>query len=264
MFIKRNFLYIILSIKINERQSEIVKIVEKNGKVLVKDLSKMLNISEVTIRKDLNLLDEYGILIREHGFASKKNSADILNRLSINYEIKKKIAKKACDLLGENETVIIGSGSTCALLTEEISRFKPNVTIITHSLYIASHVKKIGNNKIILLGGEYQKDAQVLVGPLVRSSIKQFYVDKIFLGTDGFIKKAGFMGSDSLRTEAVMNMSESARKIIILTDSSKFNKRGLLVQFRVNQIYQIISDDNLPREYKDYFSLYNIILTLVS
>ena len=243
--------------KINKRQGEIVELVDSEKQVTVKELSEKLGVSEVTIRKDLDTLSEYGILIRHHG---KKNTADITNRLSINYETKSKIARKANTLIGFNETILIGSGSTCALLAEEIVKTKPSVTIITHSIYIAEHASKLGNNKIIL---EYQADAQVMVGPLVRSSVRQYYVDKIFLGTDGFIKNVGFMGSDVLRTEAVKNMAESARNIIIITDSSKFSKRGLLVQFSQKDPARIITDKKLPEDYQEFFKAIGVPLTLV-
>ena len=249
--------------KINKRQSEIVEMVDSEKQVTVKELSEKLGVSEVTIRKDLDTLSEYGILIRHHGYALKKNTADIVNRLSINYDSKCKIARKANAIIGFNETILIGSGSTCALLAEEIVRTKPNVTIITHSIYIAEHASRLGNNKIILLGGEYQRDAQVMVGPLVRSSVRQYYVDKIFLGTDGFVKNVGFMGSDVLRTEAVKNMAESARHIIIITDSTKFSKRGLLVQFSQKEPTRIITDKKLPEDYIEFFKSLGVPVTLV-
>ena len=248
----------------NKRQSTIVNLVNNTTKVSVTTLAKKLNVSEVTIRKDLTLLSNYGIIIREHGLAIKKNSVDIRNRLSINYDLKQKIAKKAAQLINFNETIIIGSGSTCALLAEEIARTKPNVTILTHSIYIVEHASKLGNNKIILFGGEYQNDSQVMVGPLVRLNAKQYFVDKIFLGTDGFVKEIGFMGSDSLRTEAIQNMAESARHIVMLTDSSKFNKMGILVQFSPSSVSRIITDNNISSDYLSYFKGKNIKVDIVN
>lgn len=248
----------------NKRQSTIVNLVNNTTKISVTTLAKKLNVSEVTIRKDLTLLSNYGIIIREHGFAIKKNSVDIRNRLSINYDLKQKIAKKAAQLINFNETIIIGSGSTCALLAEEIARTKPNVTILTHSIYIVEHASKLGNNKIILFGGEYQNDSQVMVGPLVRLNAKQYFVDKIFLGTDGFVKEIGFMGSDSLRTEAIQNMAESARHIVMLTDSSKFNKMGILVQFSPSSVSRIITDNNISSDYLSYFKGKNIKVDIVN
>lgn len=248
----------------NKRQSTIVNLVNNTTKISVTTLAKKLNVSEVTIRKDLTLLSNYGIIIREHGFAIKKNSVDIRNRLSINYDLKQKIAKKAAQLINFNETIIIGSGSTCALFAEEIARTKPNVTILTHSIYIVEHASKLGNNKIILFGGEYQNDSQVMVGPLVRLNAKQYFVDKIFLGTDGFVKEIGFMGSDSLRTEAIQNMAESARHIVMLTDSSKFNKMGILVQFSPSSVSRIITDNNISSDYLSYFKGKNIKVDIVN
>ena len=222
-----------------------------------------MNVSEVTIHKGLDKLENCGIIIRRHGYALKKNTADITNRLSINYETKCRIAKKACSLIDDNETVIIGSGSTCALLAEEIAKTKPGVTIITNSIYIVDHVSKLGNNKIILLGGEYQKDAQVMIGPLVRNCVKQYFVNKIFLGTDGYMKNVGFMGSNTLRTEAITTMAESASNVIILTDSSKFNKKGLLAQFREAQIHLIITDKGISDDLKGFFVNHGIKLITV-
>lgn len=249
--------------KINQRQSDIVQIVNEKVKVSVNELSDLLGVSEVTIRKDLEALDSYGILVRQHGFALKKNTASITNRLSINYDTKRIIAKKAASLVKPNETVLLGGGSTCVLVAEEIINTNPSATIITNSIYVVEHLAKIGCNKVVLLGGEYQPDAKVLVGPLVRNSCKQFYVDKMFIGTDGFVKGVGFMGSDSLRTEAIKNMAESAKNIIIVTDSSKFNHMGLLVQFQLNEVGLIITDNGLTEEYQDYFARYRVPIMMV-
>lgn len=248
----------------NKRQSQIVTLVNQKDRISVTELAHELDVSEVTIRKDLTTLSNYGILIRNHGYALKKNSVDIKNRLSINYEEKSRIAKRAAELIGYNETIFLGSGSTCALLAEEIAKTKPNVSIITHSVYIADHAAKLGNNKIILLGGEYQKEAEVMVGPLVRLTAKQYFVDKIFLGTDGFVKNIGFMGSDSLRTEAIKNMIDSARNIIVLTDSTKFNKMGVIIQFGLAKVVKIITDKNISKEYYDYFKDNRISVEIVN
>ena len=165
--------------------------------------------------------------------------------------------------IGESETVMIGAGSTCALLAEEIAENKPKVTIITHSSYIAEHVTSVGNNTIILLGGVYQNNSQVNVGPLVDICAREFYVDKIFIGTDGFEKDVGFMGSDILRSEAIQTMSESARQTIMLTDSSKFQKRGTIVQFKPFDISTLITDNGINQDLIDYFKRYRIQTILV-
>lgn len=249
--------------KINARQSQIVQWVEKGGKISVTELATLTGVSPVTIRKDLSKLDEYGILSRYHGFAIRKNTANITNRLSIHYEIKRRIAKRAAALVADNETILVATGSTCALLAEEIATTKPNVTIITNSIYILNRVSKLGRNKIILLGGEYQNDAQVLVGSLVREGVKQYYADKIFLGSDGYRKGIGWMGSDAVRTDAIRAMASSASKRIMLVDSSKFSRAGLIVQFQDRDITEIVTDNGIPDDIRNYFSTHNIPLILV-
>jgi len=87
---------------------------------------------------------------------------------------------------------MIESGSCCALLASELVSAKQNVTIITNSAFIADYIRKSPYAKIILLGGEHQNESQVMVGPIVRSCVQNFMVDKLFIGTDGVKKKSGW------------------------------------------------------------------------
>jgi DeoR/GlpR family transcriptional regulator of sugar metabolism len=237
-----------------ERLRQIVAMVEAQHKVSVKDLSVRLGVSEVTIRKDLNLLEDGGVLTREHGYAVKKDATDIRNRMSINYDVKLDIANEAVKLVEDNETVMVGAGSTCALFAESLAEHYPHVTIITHSSYVAEHVSKIGGSKVILLGGEFQGSSQTNVGSLVRLCAKQFFVNKMFIGTDGFLPNVGFMGSDMVRTDAIKAMADSSRNIIVLTDSSKFGHGGNIVQFTQYEVNYIITDPAISQEYLDLFA----------
>jgi uncharacterized membrane protein YfcA len=97
-----------------------------------------------------------------------------------------------------------------------------------------------------------------IVGSLVALCAREFYVDKIFLGTDGFEKDVGFMGSDMLRSEAIEKMSESAKHIIMMTDSSKFNKKGTIVQFKQYDISTLITDNDIPEDLVEYFKRYRV------
>lgn len=247
-----------------KRLREIVAIVEAQHKVSVKDLSVRLGVSEVTIRKDLNSLEDGGVIAREHGYAVKKDATDIRNRMSINYDVKLDIANTAVKLVEDNETVMVGSGSTCALFAESLAEQHPHVTIITHSSYVAEHVSKIGGAKVILLGGEYQGSSQTNVGSLVRLCAKEFYVNKMFIGTDGFIPNVGFMGSDMVRTDAVKSMADSARNIIVLSDSSKFGRGGNIVQFSQYEVNCVVTDSSLDKQYVDLFHNCGVKVILVN
>ncbi|AGF58493.1 DeoR/GlpR family transcriptional regulator of sugar metabolism [Clostridium saccharoperbutylacetonicum] len=228
-----------------DRYTKLLEIVNKNKRIEVSKLAELLKVSQVTIRKDLGALEEKGLLKREHGYAVMTSSDDISSRLAFNYDIKRKIARLASELVRDGETVMIESGSSCALLAEELAFNKKDITIITNSTFIANYIRE-GNAKVVLLGGDYQPESQVSVGPLTRKCVKDFFVDKLFIGTDGYNSKIGFTGKNLMRTETVKAMAESADKIIILTDSSKFSERGVVSQFKINEISYLFTDDNIP------------------
>jgi len=233
------------------RHVKLLELVNINGRIEVATLSENLEVSQVTVRKDLALLEEKGLLKREHGFAVMISSDDISHRLAFNNEVKHKIATLAATLVRSGETVMIESGSCCALLAEELANHKHDVTIITNSTFIAAYIRKCPNVKIILLGGDYQTESQVVVGPVTRKCIEGFYVDKLFVGTDGFTEKSGFTGKNHMRTETVRAMAENANKVIVLTESSKFSKQGVVAQFKISEVNTLVTDNKIPTEVKN-------------
>ena len=236
----------------NTRANEILNIVSQKKKVSITYLSQELKVSEVTIRKDLSQLEGRGLLKREHGFATMTDSDDVSNRLSFNYEMKRKIAKKAVETIKDGETIMIESGSCCAILAEEVITNRRDITIITNSAFIANFVRQKPEAHLILLGGEYQNESQVMVGPLIKMCAKNFYVDKFFIGTDGF-NNHGAMSGDLMRAEAVQNMAESAKQTIILTESKKFRQTGTVLLLPYEKISVIYTDNEI--EDKDVQSL---------
>jgi DeoR/GlpR family transcriptional regulator of sugar metabolism len=245
-----------------ERQSKIVKLVNQYQKIEVSRLAELLNVSQVTIRKDLDYLEEEGLLSREHGYALIKNANDINTRLTINYETKLKIATKAAEMVSTGETVMLESGSTCALMAEQLAKLKKDVTIITNSAYIAIRIRDLPIRKVILLGGEYQKEYQGMVGPLVRKCAREFFVDKFFVGTDGFIPSSGFTCDDLMRVETMQYMADSANKMIILADSSKFSQMGVVIQTTFDEIDTVCTDSGISEEALSILDKHNITVNI--
>ena len=247
----------------NNRHVKLLELVNASGRIEVATLSDRLDVSQVTIRKDLVLLEENGLLKREHGFAVMISSDDISTRLAFNYDVKRKIAALAAKIVENGETVMIESGSCCALLAKELANNKRDVTIITNSAFIASYIRKCPHIKIVLLGGDYQPESQVLVGPITRKCIEGFYVDKLFVGTDGFTEKVGFSGKNHLRTETVRAMAENANSVIVLTESIKFSKQGVVAQFKTNEVTTIITDNKIPEGVKNILLKNNVDVQIV-
>ena len=239
-----------------ERQSKLIKLVNLYQKIEVSRLAELLDVSQVTIRKDLDHLEEEGLLSREHGYALIKNANDINTRLTINYDKKLEIATKAAEMVSNGETVMLESGSTCALLAEQLAKLK-------NSAYIAIRIRELPIRKVILLGGEYQKEYQGMVGPLVRKCAKEFYVDKFFVGTDGFIPDAGFTCDDLMRVETMKYMEDSANRMIILADSSKFSQKGVVIQTTFSEIDTVCTDAEIPEDALENLKRHNINVEIV-
>lgn len=242
----------------NKRQSQILDLLTQNKKLKVTELSDVLNVSQVTIRKDLSALEYSGIIVREHGYAKLNESDDINNRLAYHYDIKQKIAEKAVESIEDGETVMIESGSCCALVALEIAKTKKDVTLITNSAFIADYIRKTGNVRIILLGGEYQEESQVMVGPITRKCAEGFFVDKLFVGTDGFTRETGFTGNDYMRSEAVKDMAKQASNVIVVTDSVKFQQKGVVSLIDTKKVSYVYTDSNIPEDTEEYLVENNI------
>jgi DeoR/GlpR family transcriptional regulator of sugar metabolism len=237
-----------MSDKQSKRQRRILEIVTLEGRVEVTRLADIIGVSRVTIRKDADLLAGKGLVRHEHGLLLPGSTDDINNRLSYHYDRKQRMAQEASVLVQDGETVMIESGSCCAILADELAQHKRNLTIITNSAFIAGYIRKIPHAKIILLGGDYQNESQVMVGPIVRQNVQGFSVDKFFIGVDGFSEKAGFTGKNHLQAETVRDMAKQARQVIVLAESEKFTKPGIVPLLPSGSVNILVTDSAIPPE----------------
>lgn len=247
-----------MSWKKDNRINEIIKLIVENERMDVAELSDKLNVSQVTIRKDLNELEEKGIIQRSFGYAVINNGDDISSRLAFHYNEKMMIAHKAAALVNDHDTVIIENGSCCALLASILATEKKDVTIITNSAFIADYVRHCPSVNIILTGGLYQKDSQCLVGPGVAESIRNYHVRKMFIGTDGYHDTIGFTNKDPLRAQAVKDMAASADEVVVLTESAKFLMVGTIPLNLSASIKTVVTDSGIPVESTDSLSSHGI------
>lgn len=167
-------------------------------------------------------------------------------RIAYHYEAKKKIAQRACELVRDGDTIMIENGSCCALLADALTSTCKDLTIITNSAYIASYLRGKGSVQVVLLGGIYQPDSQVLVWPMVRQCSENFWTDLFFIGVDGWSARSGFTNQDQMRAQSVRDMAAQAEKVIVLTESEKFTRRGTVPLNLKNGISKVITDSNLP------------------
>lgn len=244
-----------------ERHLKILDLVNEKDRISVQELSARLGLSVVTIRKDLEELESEGLLRRQHGYAAKASPDAINSRMSFRYLEKKKIAQKAVSLVEPMETIMIESGSTCALFAAELAAVN-DVTIITNSTYIARSLGNAPGVKVILLGGDYDTVAEVTTGPVTELCAREYYVDKIFVGIDGFTEESGFTNINHTRCSTVRALAKQADKVIVLTTSDKFGKRSVAKMFSTKEVHTVVTDSNLPSEYTDSLRSQNVQVEL--
>jgi len=244
----------------NDRTVRIMELMTSNKKMKVNLLAELLDVSKVTLRRDLDNLEDRGIIRRIHGYATLDGAYDTGKRLAFNYSIKKRIAKAALQTVDEGETIMIESGSCCALFAEEVALANKNITIITNSIFIKEFIYKLQGIKIIFLGGVYQPESQVMVGPLTLKTAESIYTDKFFLGTNGFIPEQGFTGCDHLRVETSHALAKRSRKVFLLTESEKFSRRGAYSMLNFDDITGVFTDDNIPGEAENTLKKNNVML----
>lgn len=245
-----------------KRDAQILEMVTSEKKIEVTQLAERLGVSTVTMRKDLDALQARGLIVREHGYAILANPNDVGGRLAYHYAEKRQIAQHAAGLVADGDTIMVESGSCCALLARELADSGKAVTIITNSAFIASYVRDAANVTVVLLGGTYQRDSQVMVGPLVRTCACEFYVERLFVGTDGWIDGVGFTNTDQMRADAVRSMAEAASEVVVLTESEKFGHHSAVPLRLAGKRVTLVTDGGINDEWRESLSRAGITLSL--
>ncbi len=234
-----------------KRDAAILEVLGAEGRMEVAELARRLGVSQVTVRKDLDELQEWGVIYREHGAAVLRSPDDVRGRLARHYEEKLAIAQRAVEMVDDGSTVIIENGSCCALLARAIAEGRHDVTIVTNSSFIAGFVRDYPGTKVVLLGGEVQTDSLVTVGPLVGVCARNFHVGLMFIGTDGYQGGGDFANSDLMRAQAVRDMSAQADRVVVLTESEKFAQRGVISLGIGTKIAAVVTDGRVPDDVRD-------------
>lgn len=233
-----------------ERLRTIAEKLEREGRIVTKDLVDELNATPVTLRKDLLLLEKRGLLKRTHGGAVKVNRlypGQALNeKEKINLEEKIRIVRKAATFVAEGDTIILDSGSTTSLLAKELRNFK-RLVVITNALNIASDLSDT-NVEVIVVGGNLLKMAATMVGPLADDTLRKVSADKLFMGVDGVDMNIGLTTPDINEAKTSRVMMESAGEVFLLVDASKFGRRSLGVISPLSAIDKLITTRHLSEE----------------
>lgn len=238
------------------RRKKILNLLTEQGQVHIQSLSNDLKVSEVTIRHDLDQLEKQHMLIRARGGAIKINQnvaqeQYLSEKNKINFIEKSRIGKKAAQFINDFETIILDSGTTTMEIIRNLPPLK-NVTIISNAMNIVNQLmaNEDNNINIVVPGGFLRTNSNSLVGSFAEANLRNMYVDKVFLGVDGFDIKQGIFTPNIEEAHLNQIMIEIAKEVIIVTDSSKFLKKSFAFICDLSKIDIVITDDKISEEYK--------------
>lgn len=232
-----------------ERRRKILELVQSTCRVLVKEVARSFGTSEITIRKDLDLLARRGLVERTHGGALLAQPGGLLDlalqeKEKLHPKEKARIAAAAARLVQEGQVVILDSGTTTTAIARALSHFK-NLMVITNAVNIAAELAHT-SAEVILTGGTLHKNSASLVGPTAEESLRKFSADIFFLAADGFDLLFGFTKPNQQEARVNQVMAEISKKTVAVSDSSKFGRCSLARILPVSSIHHLICDDKLP------------------
>ena len=234
----------------SERRRKITDMIKTRGSVQVVALSDIFGVSMQTIRKDLHYLEEHGIASRAYGGAI---SAEVVNiseppieakRIS-HIEEKERIGRLAAAMVEPGDSIMLDSGTTAL----QIARFLPDdedITVVTNDFGVLNALTQKRKIKIIMLGGELRRKNMAFYGAQTVAALGDLLLDKLFLGVDGFDVERGITTHHEPEAQLNRKMVETARRVIAVTDASKFGKVCLNRIIDISEIDDLITDTRAP------------------
>lgn len=243
--------------KIEKRQTQIIEIIRRQGKVSVEELAALLATSRETIRRDLTQLSDTGKILKVHGGAKMPRvmgEGPFKQRLSENVGVKMEIAKAAAALVEPGETLFIDTGSTTLFFAEAIARI-PGLTVVTNSTEIARTIATADTtSRAFLLGGEFKADNSQTVGTMAATQVRSFRAHHAFLTVGALDARTGAMDYNIEEAQIARAMIEQSETITVLADSSKL---GALASFEVctlSGIDRLVTDRTPPSDILEGFN----------
>jgi len=233
---------------ITQRHQLILKKLEETGHVNVQELSKQMKVSDVTIRKDLKLLEDKNLLFRTHGGGSKvnpyTNDKPVAEKEQLHADEKRSIAMAAAAMIGHNDSIIIASGTTMLALARSIHPEK-HLTVITSALNVALELSHHQHVEVLQLGGQLRQNSSSVMGPYAEQILTDVSCSMVFLGVDGIDLEMGLTTTSLMEARLNQKMINAAQVTVVVADSSKFGKRGLGKICTLDQVQHIITDSGI-------------------
>jgi DeoR/GlpR family transcriptional regulator of sugar metabolism len=240
-----------------ERQEKIAALVATRGKIHLNELASLFDVSQPTLRKDLSVLQQQGLLKRTHGGALSiraPGERDLMSRFGQNVEAKRAIGRLCCDLLEDGEAIFLDCGTTMHHFAQQLATRRIQLTVLTNSPSIAECLSEAGGITHILLGGQVRRNSGGVSGPLALEIVKQFAIATAFIGASGITREA-LTVADFNEAQLKAEIINRTQKVIVPIDHSKIGVVDFARVCEPQAIDIIVTDhanDELNRICRDY------------
>jgi DeoR/GlpR family transcriptional regulator of sugar metabolism len=227
-----------------QRNQHILESIRSRGRILVAQLAQELNVTEVTIRRDLAKLEKHGFLKKTYGGAvlgASEMSSSVRYRQTRNLAAKRIIGRLAAELIQDGDSIYLEAGSTCYEIIPHLAN-KNNLTIIVNSLHLMSRLHEQVQHKVVLTGGMYRPERMDMIGPAAENAISQLAGFTAFTGADDITIETGISGADVATVSFTKNVLRKAARIIFVGDSSKFDNPALYKIAEIDQLDAIVTN----------------------
>lgn len=240
-----------------ERQRVIKSLLAQNGIVTIADLAQHLGISHITIRRDIQRMEEQGDLVRTRGGATVRNTAQnefpsYEAREVRNVREKEAIARKAATFVQDGDSLIISAGTTTHALAVELRRLR-NLTVFTNGLTIATELTHSPDVQVFVPGGTVDFKNHGTTGPSVEEVIRGVHVPKAFLAATGVSLEHGVSMHSPTAARVHASFVTGAREVTLLVDATKFDAPSLFAVCPVTGLHRIITDKGIQPETRTAF-----------
>lgn len=239
-----------------ERRNEILMKLQAERRVVVSELSQLYDVSEETIRRDLEKLVNEGVAIKSYGGAVINENANLEVPFNIrkNYNVigKQKIAEQIAAMVKDGESLMLDASSTAVYIAKALKE-KKNLTVITNSIEIIVELMDMPEWKVLSTGGLSREGSFALVGPQTDKMLKSYHVDKAVISCKGFDLESGITDSDELHANNKITMLGAAGKKILAVDKSKFDKTAFTAIGALDDITTVVTDEEPDRRWIQAF-----------
>ncbi|MEA4853422.1 MAG: DeoR/GlpR family DNA-binding transcription regulator [Christensenella sp.] len=242
------------------RLAKIKEVILDRGQVDVGTLSSLLNVSDVTIRSDLEQLEKEKFIYRTYGgavlnedYSKQQYMQENITGDSLEYDKNKEmIGQIAANLIQNNEWIFLGPGTTCYYIAKALLN-RESVHVVTNNLYVAGALAQNRNSNVVVTGGNLIHSEMSLSGDLFAKFLKNIFIAKAFIGVGGVEFDSGFTVSNTLEFNVYQKIKKISKELIVVADQSKFGHTSLTSIGPLTTADTVITNDDIPEKYKSYF-----------